>query len=106
MDYYSHYIEIAKLSTSTSNDVVTHLKSIFARPGIPHTVMSDNDPSIYAAATPATVAKEYGFTHIMSSPKYPQSNGAVERAVKTVKKSAGRMEIPICSPTRTPFCPT
>jgi len=29
VDYYSRYIEMARLSTSTSNDVITHLKSIF-----------------------------------------------------------------------------
>ena len=84
VDYYSRYIEMARLSTSTSNDVITHLKSIFARHGIPQTVMSDNGPQ-YAAAAFVKFAREYGFAHITSSPRYPQSNGAAERAVRTVK---------------------
>ena len=84
IDYYSRYIEMARLSTSTSNDVITHLKSIFARHGIPQTVMSDNGPQ-YAAAAFVKFAQEYGFAHITSSPRYPQSNGAAERAVRTVK---------------------
>ena len=39
MDYFSCYIEIAKLSSTSSNAVITHLKSIFARHGIPQYVM-------------------------------------------------------------------
>ena len=93
IDYYSRYVEMAKLSTSTSNDVVTHLKSIFARHGIPQTVMSDNGQQ-YAAETFARFAQQYGFTNITSSPKYPQSNGAIERAVKTVKALLDKNEDP------------
>ena len=53
VNYYSRYIEIAKLTSTTSADVITHLKSIFARHSIPETVMSDNGPQ-YAASTFAT----------------------------------------------------
>ena len=85
VDYYSRYIEIAKLTSTTSDDVITHLKSIFARHGIPETVMSDNGPQ-YAASIFKQFASEYRFTHDTSSPRYPQANGAAERAVKTVKQ--------------------
>ena len=44
MDYYSRYIEIARLHSTSSNAVINHLKSIFARHGIPQTFISDNGP--------------------------------------------------------------
>ena len=40
VDYYSRYIEIARLSRPTTAEVVTHLKSIFARHGIPETLVT------------------------------------------------------------------
>lgn len=93
VDYYSRYIEVAKLTSTSSNDVIRHLKSIFSRHGIPESVMSDNGPQ-YSAASFNNFAKEYGFTHITSSPRYPQANGAAERAVKTVKELLDKNDDP------------
>ena len=84
VDYYSRFIETAKLLSTTSVNVINHLKSIFSRHGIPETVISDNGPQ-YSSEQFAEFANQYGFSHITSSPKYPQSNGAAERAVRTIK---------------------
>ncbi|XP_060064739.1 uncharacterized protein K02A2.6-like [Ylistrum balloti] len=67
IDYFSRYIEIAKLSSTTSEAIVTHLKSMFARHGIPETIISDNGPQ-YASSTFQDFAKDYGFNHSTSSP--------------------------------------
>ena len=84
IDYFSHYIEIAKLSSTSSDAIITHLKAMFARHGILQYVVSDNGPQ-YSSEIFSKFAKAYGFIHITSSPKYPQSNGEVKRAVRTIK---------------------
>ena len=84
VDYYSRYIETVKLSSTTSLGVINHLKSIFARHGIPEIIVSDNGPQ-YASAQFDQFTQEYGIHHITSSPRYPQANGEAERAVKAVK---------------------
>ncbi len=57
---------------------------MFARHGIPTAVMSDNGPQ-FSAKYFRKFAKEWGFSHTTSSPRYPQANGEAERAVRTVK---------------------
>jgi len=84
VDYYSRYVELAKLTSTTSTAVIKHLKSIFARHGLPQIVVSDNGPQ-YSSSVFTDLAKQYDFTHITSSPQFPQANGAAERAVRTVK---------------------
>ena len=85
VDYYSRLVEIAKLTSTTLTNVITHLKSVFACHGIPQVLISDNGPQ-YSAGAFEKYAKEYGFQHQTSSPKYPQANGVAERAVKTVEQ--------------------
>ncbi len=84
VDYYSRYVEIARLNQLTAEEIITHTKSIFARHGIPEEVVSDNGPQ-YSSQAYAEFAKAYQFRHITSSPYFAQSNGEAERAVGTVK---------------------
>ena len=70
--------------TTKSHEVIRALKAIFARHGIPEEVRSDNGPQ-YASAEFTHFAKEWGFKHTTSSPRFPQSNAEAERAVETTK---------------------
>lgn len=84
IDYYSRYVEVAAMTKTTkSNEIIRALKSIFARHGIPEQVRSDNGPQ-FDSAEFSHFAKEWGFKHVTSSPRFPQSNGEVERGVRTV----------------------
>jgi hypothetical protein len=83
VDYYSKYPEICKLSSKSSEAVIKALKSIYARHGIPKTLISDNVP--FASQAMHMFAKEWGFTIVTSSPRYPRSNGQAERYVGIVK---------------------
>ena len=83
VDYYSRYPEVIQLTATTSSSVISSMKSIFSRHGIPRTVVSNNGPQ-YNSAEMKDFASSYGFNHGTSS-HYPQSNGLAERTVKTVK---------------------
>ncbi|UYV60122.1 K02A2.6-like, partial [Cordylochernes scorpioides] len=85
IDYYSRFPEVVQLDRLTANVVVRSCKSIFARHGIPETVVSDNGTQFGAAREFANFARQYGFTHVTSSPRFPQSNGMAEAGVKIAK---------------------
>src|SRR4029434_630538 len=85
IDYFSRYIEVANLLTLTTATTVERLNIIFARFGIPEVLMTDNGPQ-FASSEFLAFAQEYDFEHVTSSPRYPQSNGEAERAVRTVKQ--------------------
>ena len=85
VDYFSRYIELSPMNKKkTSTEVCQALQKIFARFGIPERVMSDNGPP-FNSVEYVHFAAEWGFEIKHSSPRYPQSNGEVERAVQTVK---------------------
>ena len=84
-DYYSNFIEVERITHTTTGGVTKALKAQFARYGVPDTVVSDNGPQLSSKEF-ATFSKSWGFTHVMSSPHYPQSNGKAKNAVKTLKQ--------------------
>ena len=96
IDYFSRYPEIARLTSTTSQGIILALKKIFSRHGIPERVRSDNGPQ-YSSLEFAEFAKSYGFHHITSSPRFPQSNGQAERSIQTLKNLLYKTEDPFMS---------
>ena len=91
VDYYSKYPELALLNDKTAGTIVTHLKSIFARHGIPEKLIGDNMP--YGSKEFRQFAQDWGFTVVTSSPEYPQSNGQSEQTEQTLKNLLKKAEI-------------
>ena len=85
IDYYSRWLEVKLLKTTTSEAVIKKLKEIFAAHGIPDMLLSDNGPQ-YISSEFAEFSSKYGFTHTTSSPYFPHGNAEAERAVQTAKR--------------------
>ena len=75
VDYFSRFPEIVRLRETTSSAVIKALRKLFARYGVPETVVSDNGPQY----------SSHEFTDVTGSPHHPRSSGQAERTVKTVK---------------------
>ena len=83
--YYSNFIKVERITHTTTGGVTKVLKAQFARYNVPDTAVSDNGPQ-FSTKEFATFSKSWGFTHVTSLPRYPQSNGKAENAVKTLKR--------------------
>uniref|UniRef100_A0A1A8AQL2 Integrase catalytic domain-containing protein n=1 Tax=Nothobranchius furzeri TaxID=105023 RepID=A0A1A8AQL2_NOTFU len=69
-DCYSRFLEIMRLPTTTSAQVIQNLKTVFARFGIPDKVVSSNGPQ-FVSAEFREFAKSLDFKHCTSSPHHP-----------------------------------
>ena len=85
VDYFSKWVNVAKLNDLSSKAVVDEFRKQFADFGQPATIRSDNGPQ-YDSREFKAFAKEYAFDHVTSSPTFARSNGQVERSVQTVKR--------------------
>ena len=84
VDYFSSFIEVDYLTSTTANDIIIKFQVNFARYGIPFEIVSDQGPQFTSTQFHSMVNK-WGIVHTMSSPGHHQSNGKAEAAVKTVK---------------------
>lgn len=83
-DSYSGYVDYKQLVTLSSSAVIQALKYWFSVHGIPEYLESDGGPQ-YSSSEFVSFAQQWHFTHRVSSPHFPRSNGLAERNVATVK---------------------
>ena len=96
-DYYSNFVEVVRLSSIFSRAIIKELKAIFARFGVPDTLVTDNGLQ-FSSTEFSVFCRTWMLEHKTSSLAYPRSNGKAENAVQTVKnlfakcKAAGASE--------------
>ena len=74
------------MSTISSEQTVEVLRSLFARYGLPHILISDNGAQ-FTSDTFSRFCKRNGIHHKLSAPYHPSTNGETERFVQTFKSS-------------------
>lgn len=88
-DYFSNYPEVGVLQSTSSLAVISYLKTVFAKHGVPCELFSGNGPQ-FSSCEFAAFAKEWGFQHSTSSPTYPKSNSSVKTVKNMMKKAQDR----------------
>ena len=83
VDFYSKYPELCLLKDKTVSSVITSMKSIGARHGIPDEVVVDKIP--FSIKALHNCASEWGIRNLHIKSRYPQSNGISERAIQIIK---------------------
>ena len=84
VDYFSKYLIVRKIPSSTSSAVIKELGMIFSEFGNPLVFRSDNGPC-YSSQEFKFFMQNWLVEHRTSSPHYPQSNGLAESMVKVSK---------------------
>ena len=84
VDSYSDYWEIDRLDDTTAQTVIDRTKQQFARHGIPEKSVTDNGPQ-FVSQDYERFMKSWDIKHVTSSPRYSQSIGKAESAVKIAK---------------------
>nr|GEW09817.1 reverse transcriptase domain-containing protein [Tanacetum cinerariifolium] len=77
VDYLSKWVEAKALPTNDSRVVCKFLKSLFARFGTPHAIISDHDTPFYNDQFAKFMLK-YGVTHRLATAYHPQTSGHVK----------------------------
>ena len=84
-DYFSKYPIVTPLHATTSENVTEEIRKAVSLFGRPDEIVSDNGPQ-YIGKPFQDFVHKWGIQHTTSSPRFPQSNGFIERQVQTIKK--------------------
>ena len=85
IDAHSKWIEVFKMNSTTAIATIEVLRTVFARFGIPESIVSDNGLQ-FTSSEFTEFCELNGIRHVRVPPYHPSSNGLAERAVQTFKK--------------------
>jgi len=92
IDAHTKWLEVIPLSSTTSKVIIENLRMVFARLGLPETVVSDN-ASYFVSQEFEDFLQRNGIRHTTSAPYHPSSSGLAERAVQVFKTGMKRMTV-------------
>lgn len=86
VDSYSKWPEVFQMKKPTSQKVIYKLHELFARFGVPDTIVSDNGTQ-FTSKDFADFCQNFQVEHVRIPPYHPRSNGLAERFVDTLKRA-------------------
>ncbi|CAH8672200.1 unnamed protein product [Schistosoma rodhaini] len=86
VDAYTKWPEVYEMRSTTSENTISKLSSLFACFGVPEILVTDNGTQ-FTSSTFKRFCSENGIRHLQSPPYHPQSNGQAERFVDTIKRA-------------------
>ena len=86
VDYYSRFLEVAILKSTTSTKITEAITPMFARFGVPFSLRTDNGPQ-FVSEEFESFLQAHGVEHRRTTPLWPQANGEVERQNRSLLKS-------------------
>ncbi|CAI5778641.1 XP_034959630.1uncharacterized protein K02A2.6-like [Podarcis lilfordi] len=91
VDAYSKWLEVALMPSTTTEAVIRVLRGLFATPGCPDVLVSDNGPQ-FPSGTFEWYLLGLGIRHALTAPFHPSSNGQAERMVRSAKEALARLD--------------
>ena len=85
IDAYTKWLEVVPMFATNTMSTIKVLRDIFARFGLPKSVVSDNGPQ-FTSFEFKQFCEKNNVKHIRSTPYHPRTNGLVERAIRTFKE--------------------
>ncbi|KAM7315470.1 uncharacterized protein ISCGN_005253 [Ixodes scapularis] len=86
VDAHSKWPEVFIMQATTSAKTIEKLQEVFARFGMPETLVSDNGTQ-FTSNEFKDFLKRIGTRHVLTAPYHPSSNGPAERFVQTLKSA-------------------
>ncbi|UYV63124.1 K02A2.6-like [Cordylochernes scorpioides] len=90
-DACTKWIEAIPVPNTSTRETIEQLRCLFARFGIPRTLVSDNGTGFTSEEFRQFMTRN-GIRHLRTAPFHPSSNGLAERAVQTIKTGLKKVQ--------------